>query len=266
MKFVEVNGGKVACWEEGNGPPLLFVHGVATPGQLWFADLQPLASDHRLIVYDRRGYGRSSASPRDWRAHRDDAATIVDTLGASPAILVGYSAGASIAIDLALNQPELVASLVLLDPAFNVKRCVTPGFVKTVLAARVLRRLRGERRGAEHWIRYVASYSTGGTAFDKASPERREVLLSNASGIFADAESTGGDHIDEGKLATIAIPITIIEATLSPPFLRRSCARLRTLMPQARVVTMEGVGHHIAIDARDELLATLRRTIAGDAA
>jgi pimeloyl-ACP methyl ester carboxylesterase len=266
MKFVEVNGGKVACWEAGAGPPLVFIHGVGTPGQLWFDDLRPLASHHRLIAYDRRGYGQSSASPRDWRAHRDDAATVVDTLGASPAIIVGYSAGAGIAIDLVLNRPELAAALVLLDPAFNIKRCITAGFVKTILAARVLRRVRGERRGAEHWIRYVASYSTGGTAYDKASPERREMLLSNAAGIFADAESTGGDHIDEGKLRTIAIPTTMIEATLSPSFLRRSCARLRTLMPQANVLTMEGVGHHITIDARDELLATLRHTLGSDIA
>jgi pimeloyl-ACP methyl ester carboxylesterase len=240
----------------------VFVHGVGTTADLWLNDLEPLAATHRLIFYNRRGYGESSASPGDWRAHRDDLAALVDGLGIRRGAIVGYSAGGSIAIDFVLSRPEVASSLVLLDPAFNVKACVTPGFIKTLLAARLLRRLRGERRGAETWIRYVASYSTGGTAFDKATAERRETLLGNASGIFADTSSAGGDHIDESRLATIAVPVTLVEAMLSPPFLRRSCARLRRLMPQARVVTIDRAGHHITLDARDELLAIVRAAVA----
>ena len=52
-----------------------------------------------------------------------------------------------------------------------MRRCITPGFVRTVALAKLLRRLGRERQGAEHWIRYVASYATGGTAFDKAARE-----------------------------------------------------------------------------------------------
>src|SRR5690606_34952715 len=120
-------------------------------------------------------------------------------------VLVGYSGGASIAIDLVLERPDIAAALVLVDPAFNIGRCLTFGMVRVMLTARVLRKLRGERRGAEHWMRYVASYSTGGTAFDKASRARRETLLANASGMFADAES-GMPTIDEARLAEIRIP------------------------------------------------------------
>lgn len=113
------------------------------------------------------------------------------------------------------------------------------------------------------WAGGRLAYSTGGTAFDKAAPERRAILLANASGIFADADSINDAQPDESRLASIPAPVTIVEATLSPPFLRRSCARLRELMPQARVVTMENVGHHITIDARAELLAILREALAG---
>src|SRR5688500_10053612 len=71
-----------------------------------------------------------------------------------------YSGGSIVALDLAVERPDLVASLVLLDPAFDLKRCLTPGLVRALAGAQLLRRLRGERRGAEHWMRYVASYST----------------------------------------------------------------------------------------------------------
>ena len=258
METLELDGVRLTYSDEGSGPPLVFVHGVGTSGELWAADLAPLAADHRVIVYDRRGYGGSSPSPRDWRAHRDDAIGLIEALGAAPAALVGYSGGAIVALDLALERPDLVASLVLLDPAFNVKRCITPGFIRALATAQLLRRIRGERRGAEHWLRYVASHPTGGSAFDAAPPERREQLLRNAPAIFADMGSGGGEHVDESKLAGIDVPVTIVEAALSPGFLRRSCKRLEDLLPQARTVTIANSGHHIALDAPDELVRVLR--------
>ncbi len=108
----------------------------------------------------------------------------------------------------------------------------------------------------------MTSYCTGGTGFDRASPERREVLLANASGIYADYAS-GLPTIEEKRLASIQVPITLIEAKLSPSFLRRSCARLRAALPQARVFTIANAGHHITVDARDELLAILRESARG---
>ena len=258
METLELDGVRLAYWEEGSGQPVVFVHGVGTSGELWAGDLAPLAEDRRLIVYDRRGYGASSESPRDLRAHRDDAIALIEALRAAPAVLVGYSGGSIIALDLTLERPDLVTSLVLLDPAFNVKRCLTPGFVRAMAGAQLLRRVRGERRGAERWMRYVASYSTGGSAFDKAHAERRERLLENSAAVFDDFASGGGEHVDESRLAGIAVPVTIIEAGLSPPFLRRSCERLKGLMPRARSVTLADSGHAVGLDAADELIDILR--------
>jgi pimeloyl-ACP methyl ester carboxylesterase len=70
--------------------------------------------------------------------------------------------------------------------------------------------------------------------------------------------SGGGEHVDESRLAGIDVPVTIIEAGLSPRFLRRSCERLKGLMPQARTVTLANSGHHVGLDAADELISNLR--------
>jgi pimeloyl-ACP methyl ester carboxylesterase len=258
VETLELDGVRLAYWDEGSGQPVFFIHGVGTSGELWARDLAPVARDGRLIVYDRRGYGASSASPRDWQAHRDDAIALIDALSAAPAVLVGYSGGSIIALDLTLKRPDMVASLVLLDPAFNLRRCLTPGLVRALAGAQLRRRVRGERSGAEHWMRYVASYSTGGSAFDKAPAERRERLLQNSAAIFDDFASGGGEHIDESRLADIDVPVTIIEAGLSPSFLRRSCERLKGLMPRARTVTLANSGHHVGLDAADELIGILR--------
>ena len=262
MEVVDLDGRRLATWDHGEGTPLLLIHGVGTSGALWQTDLAELAADCRVIVYDRRGYGASSDSPGDWESHRDDAAALLDELGAKPAVVVGYSGGAMIALDLALQRPELLRALVLLDPAFNLKRCITPGLVGHMSAARLLNRFGRPRRGAKHWMRYVSSHPSGDCAFDRSPPERREALLDGAGGIFADADS-GLGNVPEDRLGRIKIPTTIVDCKLSPSFLRRSCGRLRELMPQARTVTLEESGHHVGIDAREDLVALLRDVVAG---
>ena len=260
MRMLQRPSGDLAYWEAGDGRPLLFIHGVGTSGALWKDDLAPLSSSHRVVVYDRRGYGESAPPPATWQGHVDDAVAMIEMLGLDKPIVVGYSGGASIALALALARPELPGALVLLDPASNMKKCLTPGFVRVQIVARLLRKLRGERAGAEAWVRYVTSYPGGGCAFDKSPPARREAILANARGLFADADLPSGFEVDEARLGSIAIPTTIIEAKLSPSFLRKSSGRLRRAMPQARAVTLANAGHHVTIDARDEVIELLRAT------
>jgi pimeloyl-ACP methyl ester carboxylesterase len=261
MEIFKLEEGHLAYWATGSGTPVLFVHGVATLGELWAADLTPLAADCRIIAYDRRGYGSSSSSPGNWETQADDAVALIEGLDAAPAVVIGYSAGANIALELALRRPELVSSIVLLDPAFNLKKCMTPGFLATVAMVQISRRMGRRRAAVERWLRYVSSYSTGGSAYDtKTPPERREKLLENAAGIFADFGS-GGGSVEESRLASISLPITLVELKLSPPFLRRSCQRLKQLLPQARGRTIEHSGHWAGLDAREELLSILRESI-----
>jgi pimeloyl-ACP methyl ester carboxylesterase len=236
----------------------VFIHGVGTPGELWAADLAELATDFRLIVYNRRGYGASSRSPRRWDAHAQDTVALIEALNAAPAVLVGYSGGAIIAFDLAVQRPDLVAGIIVLDPAVNLTRCLTPSLLTTLAAVKLLRWLRGDRPAAAHWLRYVSSYATGGSAFEaKASADRRETLLTHAAGIFADL-AAGGGSVDERRLADIGVPVTMVETTLSPAFLRRSCQRLKRLVPHAQHVTLAHSGHWAGLDAHDELLTVLR--------
>ena len=261
MEIFKLVEGHLAYWAKGSGTPVFFVHGVATLGELWAADLAPLASDCRIIAYDRRGYGSSSTSPGNWETHADDAIALIEGLNAAPAVVIGYSAGAIIALKLALQRPDLVSSIVLLDPAVNLKQSMTPGFLATFGMVQISRRMGRDRAAVERWLRYVSSYSTGGSAYDmKTPPERREKLLMNAAGIFADFGS-GGGNVDESRLASLSVPITLVDMKLSPPFLRRSCQRLKELLPQAHGRTLEHSGHWAGLDAREELLSILRESI-----
>ena len=259
MARLDLPDGHLEYWEAGDGPPLVFVHGAGTPGGLFFEELaDELSRDCRFVAYNRRGYSGSSASPEDWARHTADLERLVETLDAGPATLAGFSGGAMVAMDLALRRPDLVSALVLIDPAHNIRKLITPSFLRHYGTALLLRRRRGEREGAAHWMRYVASYTTGGSAWDKASPERRSRVLDEAAGVFADARSGGGEHIDESRLREIDVPVTLVSCALSPPFLQKSSRRLRELLPRARTITLDHAGHHVTLDAREDVVRILR--------
>jgi lipase len=106
--------------EWGDGPPVLCVHGVTGHGER-FATLAERLSDRRVIAFDLRGHGRSGYDP-PWNleTHVGDLAESARALGVTQAPWVGFSFGGRLVADLALAEPELVASIGLLDPALQL--------------------------------------------------------------------------------------------------------------------------------------------------
>jgi pimeloyl-ACP methyl ester carboxylesterase len=102
----------------GEGPALLFLSGTAWPGGSWKLHQVPeFARDHRVIVYDQRGTGKSPARGTDFTTKRlaDDAAALLDHLGIEGAIVAGHSNGGRVAQLLIVEHPRKVAKLVLIS-------------------------------------------------------------------------------------------------------------------------------------------------------
>jgi pimeloyl-ACP methyl ester carboxylesterase len=113
---VGVEGGAlhVACW--GEGPVVLGLHGI-TASSISLAPLAAALPDRRVVAPDLRGRGGSAglAGPFGMRAHAEDCAAVLRQLTDEPAVVVGESMGAYVAIHLAATHPELVRKLVLVD-------------------------------------------------------------------------------------------------------------------------------------------------------
>lgn len=96
----------------GDGEPIVLIHAGIANLNLWDAQWQALAQQYRVVRYDMRGYGRS-ADVWETPTHRQDVVDLMAELGIEKAHLIGCSLGGEIALDVALEQPERVASLIL---------------------------------------------------------------------------------------------------------------------------------------------------------
>lgn len=108
---VHVNGIDLYYEETGSGPPLLNIPPLSSTG----FSIPALEPHFRVITYDNRGAGRSSAPPGPYtmRQMADDAAALLAHLGVERAHVFGFSMGGMIAQELAINYPERVDHLVL---------------------------------------------------------------------------------------------------------------------------------------------------------
>ncbi|MDH7487962.1 MAG: alpha/beta hydrolase [Anaerolineae bacterium] len=103
--------------EVGAGEPLLFIHGLGSSGRDWEMQVPFFASEYRVVVFDLRGHGESDKprGPYTMPQFAEDTAGLIEALGIAPAHVVGISLGGMIAFQLAIDRPDLVRSLVIVN-------------------------------------------------------------------------------------------------------------------------------------------------------
>jgi pimeloyl-ACP methyl ester carboxylesterase len=113
--------GAIEYESRGEGEGVLFIHGAIVADALLPLMSEPALANYQLIHYHRRGYGQSDPPAADPTIDEQarDARDLIAHLGVARAHVVAYSGGGPIAIQLALNEPELVQSLVLLEPVLQ---------------------------------------------------------------------------------------------------------------------------------------------------
>lgn len=119
---IPVDGGVLAVVDEGSGEAVLAIGGAVHADAFAPLFAQPaFTSGRRVVRYQRRGFGRSTAPPAaSIERESADVLAILDALGIDRVHLVGWSGGGVIAIQVALDRPGAVASVTLLEPALMV--------------------------------------------------------------------------------------------------------------------------------------------------
>ena len=115
--IVDVNGVKLRCVVEGDGEPLVLVHGVGASLEAWDGVAARLRERYRIVRYDQRGHGRSEKVPGPYTVEdfAGDLRALLDTLGIERAHVAGHSLGGLVAQSFALDYPSRLCKLALIS-------------------------------------------------------------------------------------------------------------------------------------------------------
>src|SRR5438309_2596336 len=118
MAKITVNGTMLGYDEAGEGAAVVLLHAAVGDRRMWDAQFTALSATHRVIRYDRRGFGESADHDGAF-SHHEDLLALLDARGIERAALVGSSMGGACALDAALAAPERITRLALLGSGLS---------------------------------------------------------------------------------------------------------------------------------------------------
>lgn len=118
MAIFNYNGGDINYTVQGEGTPIVLIHGFGLDGRMWKKQAEELSKTNKVVTYDMRGFGKSSL-PIGKYSHQEDLHELLKSLGISEMDIVGHSFGGEVATEYALKYPSEVNSLVLVSPALS---------------------------------------------------------------------------------------------------------------------------------------------------
>lgn len=252
MKTTTVNGIELAYDVQGEGEPVLFIHGA-----IWADFLRPLAEQPALrgfqrIRYHRRGYGESGGPAGGFDLQAADIVALLDHLEVDRAHLVGHSEGAMIALVLATAYPDRVRSLALLEPLPSSSWLAAGDFADLLgtlgpaFEAMVGHYQAGDIAGA-----YDALFEPTGldwrAATDAAGPGVVDQGIRDAA-TFVEGEASALVAWDYGieQAAAVDSPVLSWCSAMENPIKPATRAFLYELFPQREEVVLEG-GDHFSV-------------------
>jgi len=250
MQSVDIDGAQIAWTERGSGPPALFIHGSGTFSETFGQLLDELPEGIRAITYDRRGFAGSANGPLgSFGTHVDDAAALLEALDTGPATIVGSSAGGVLAMRLAVARPDLVSSLVLIEPAYQL--AFVPSASAMATMARVNLRWifgRDPKGAALYFYRWATSYQGGGNQFDSYSEEWRRIGLGHARAALRELPQIPPPLPTPAALRRVAKPTRVLIGNAGLRVFQRTARRALRAIPGAVEIPVPGAAHILYTD------------------
>jgi len=245
----------------GSGEPVLFISPVLADGFQPLLDHPSLAGSYQLIHYHRRGWVGSTHTPGpvSIEQHSADAAALLDHLDIPRAHLAGHSSGAAVAAQLAIEHPDKVHTLTLLELSLlslneGQQFLEGAGPVFEIYAA-------GDHEQA------LAAFMSAVSGLDWEAC--REILETNAPGVvdqsIKDADTFFGIELpslaawtlDTAQATAIVLPTLSVLGSETQPLWVEVAAFLRMNLPDVEQAEIEGVGHLLHLQRPDPVAAAI---------
>ena len=268
---LRIDGREVNVCELGEGPVILWIHGLGASWQSWLENMPELARDHRVVAMDMPGFGYSEMPDGEisieyygrWTRH------LMDVLEIESAAVVGNSMGGFVGAELALRAPERVQRLALVSPAIfwqNRRRAqplVQLARYSDAIVARALVRATDDianRRRLRLWALATAGFRYPQAISDELAHEM--VLSARRTDGFLPALEALADYPLEEELPQIACPTLIVWGTADQLVSVRDAERLHELIPGSRREVFERTGHVAMLERPERFNRLLRDFLA----
>ncbi len=254
-QFIEINGLKVHYKQAGSGPALVLLHGFGASTFSWREVIQPLAAAHTVIAYDRPAFGLTSRPlPGDWSdlnpytidAQADLLAALFDAKGIDQAVLVGNSAGGTVAVYTALKYPQRVQALILVDAAIYSGSGI-PDWIKPVLGtpqgrwfgSLLVRQI--QNRGMD--LLQVAWHNPGKITEAIIQGYRKPLRMANWDRALWELTLAQQPSRLASRLAELNLPVLVVTGDDDRIVPTEQSLRLAREIPGAHLALMQFCGH-----------------------
>jgi pimeloyl-ACP methyl ester carboxylesterase len=239
----------------GDGEPVLFISPLLADGFLPLLRHPALVDHYQLIHYHRRGWVGSTHTPGPVSIHQHvaDAAALLDDLGVPTAHVVAHSSGAAVGAQLALDHPDKVHTLTLLELsllALPNGQAFLQGSGPVVEMYQT-----GDRERAFATFMSAASgldWDTCRAALDRGAPGVVEQSIKDADTFFGiELPSLAEWSLEADQARAITQPVLSVLGSDTQPLWVEVAAFLRTNVPQSREARIDGVGHLLHLQQPD---------------
>lgn len=249
---IVVNGVELHYISQGQGEPVILLHGGQGDYRAWPSLVEALAPRFHVVSYSRRHHWPNT-NPIDGSNHSalvdaEDLAGLIGALRLGPAHLVGTSYGAFTALALALEHPRLVRSLVLAEPPVHL--WVTGTERGAALYRDRVAKVHEPARKAfaagqdEEGMRLFIDTFDGPGTFDRLPAERRAMVMANAR--FFKVITSSSDpfpNLSKEAVRRLQIPVLIVRGAETEDLYKLVVEELARLLPAARRLVVPEAGH-----------------------
>ena len=235
--------------DSGRGdPPVLLIHGWCCDHTYMAPQYRHLRRRHRAVAVDLRGHGRSAKHSRDFSmaAFAEDLRRLCGRLGLKRPVAIGHSMGGLIALEMAAQQPGLLAGAVLLDSPVLYPQGIQDR------NRRFAQELRGggARLAQQEYVRRLLFLPTD-------DPERRERIVNDMSGARPEVRSMAFDSLLAwDNLAAVGdLPVLLISAA----HLLTDVRPLHEVLPNVTTAQVAGAGHFLQLEVPVQVNAMIDR-------
>jgi pimeloyl-ACP methyl ester carboxylesterase len=257
----------VAIDAQGDGPPLVLLHGVGTSRVVWRRALPLLAAERLVAAPDMPGFGASPPVGRGFALDRvaDALAEDLEAELPTPFDLLGNSLGGAVALELAGRRPDLVRALVLAAPAglapLREPVPLLAGRAGSVLIA--ARRIAGAPLAGNGLVRRLLLFGTVADPVGVPADEARRMVRGSRGSVRVGAAITTVAAADlRHRLSALAMPVGFLWGAHDRVVPVSALPGLRALAPGAPAEVIAGAGHVPQVERPEEFAAAVDRLLA----